>query len=266
MMAGDILVCPLRSGSSGNSLFIGDKKTGFLLDAGTSGKTIATALRSLGRDPVDLAGIVVTHEHIDHIAGVGVLLRKYKLPLYVNQATWQAMAGTVGQVDPALVHIIEQGAEFNLAGFSLTSFATPHDAVASSGYRIRTAAGDISLLTDLGCMTAELIEQAAGSKVVVIEANYDQAMLEAGPYPFALKERVSSPLGHLSNLECAQAVAELLELGTERFILAHLSKENNFPELALLTVGRHLNLIKAKPQDTRIKVARRFAVSEPLWL
>jgi phosphoribosyl 1,2-cyclic phosphodiesterase len=265
-MAEQITVCPLRSGSSGNSLFISNNKTSILLDAGTSGRTIETALQSLGHDPAALDAIVVTHEHTDHVAGVGVLMRKYKLPLFVNQPTWQAMAAATGQVDPDLINLIDRESEFALGDFVLSSFATPHDAVASAGYRVKTGAGDITLMTDLGQMTPELVQQAAGSKVVVIEANYDQAMLESGPYPEPLKERVSSQLGHLSNAECAQAVAQLLELGTDHFILSHLSKENNYPELALLTVGRYLNRIKARPQDTKIKVARRFAVSEPLCL
>ena len=173
----------------------------------------------------------------------------------------------IGPVDPALVHIIGQTATFTLGGFGITSFATPHDAAAPAGYRIETDSGAVTLMTDIGQITPGLIGQAAGSRAVLVEANYDPAMLMAGPYPAQLKERVRSPVGHLSNEECAMCIASLLQQGTEQFILSHLSKENNYPELALLTVGRYLNQINAQVgRDVRVSVARRFAASDPIWL
>jgi phosphoribosyl 1,2-cyclic phosphodiesterase len=266
-MAGRTTVCPLRSGSSGNAVLISGEDTRVLIDAGASCCSIEQAMRSIDQDPAALTALLVTHEHSDHISGVGVLMRKYRLPLYVNHATWQAMQSVIGRVDESLVHLIDREQTFAIGDFAISSFATPHDAVAPAGYRVQTRDGAITLMTDIGQMTESLIARAAGSRIVLIEANYDPAMLMAGPYPALLKQRVSSEVGHLSNEACAQAVGDLLKQGTEQFVLSHLSKENNYPELALLTVGRYLNKIQAQPgKDARISVARRFAVSEPVWL
>lgn len=266
-MVGRTAVCPLRSGSSGNAVLVSGLSTHILIDAGVSCCAIEQALHAIGHNAAALSALLVTHEHSDHISGVGVLMRRYRLPVYLNQDTWLAMRSTIGRVDESLIHIVEREQVFSVGDFAIQSFATPHDAVAPVGYRVQTGSGDITVMTDIGEMTEALIAQAAGSRVVLIEANYDPSMLMAGPYPAALKKRVSGSMGHLSNEACAQAVGELLRQGTDQFILSHLSKENNYPELALLTVGRHLNNIQARPgKDARISVARRFAVSDPIWL
>lgn len=262
-----VLVCPLRSGSSGNAVLISDRHTNILIDAGVSCCTVEKALASLGQSADSLTALLVTHEHSDHVLGIGVLMRRYGLPLFVNLPTWQAMQGSIGLVDPSLVNIIDRTGSFSIGSFAISSFATPHDAVASAGFRLETDSGTVSLMTDIGEVTPSLLEQVSGSQAVLIEANYDPAMLMAGPYPALLKQRVNSPVGHLSNEACAHAVAALLQQGTEHFILSHLSKDNNFPELAMLTVGRHLNAINAQVgEDVMISVARRFAVSDPVWL
>ncbi len=267
MNKGKLMVYPLRSGSSGNSVFISDGKTRILIDAGTPCSVIEEALLDMDQNPSFLDALLVTHEHSDHIAGVGVLMRRYHVPLFVNSMTWQFMQRSIGPVDLSLVHPILREQSFSVGRFDVKSFATPHDAVASVGYRIETCAGAITLMTDIGEMSPDLIEEAAGSRIVMIEANYDPAMLLAGPYPSQLKQRVSSPVGHLSNEDCARAVYALLGSGTEQFILSHLSKENNYPELALLTVGRYLNNMKVKVgDDIKISVARRFAASDPICL
>lgn len=260
-------VCPLRSGSSGNSVLIAGRSTKILIDAGVSCRTIERAMRELDHEPDQLNALLVTHEHSDHISGIGVLMRRYRLPLYVNHKTWQAMRSSVEPVDESLVHIFETDRSLTIGDFDITPFSTPHDAADSVGYRIKTDDGDVALMTDIGCMNGQLLQQAAGSQVVLIESNYDPAMLQAGRYPAFLKERVSSSVGHLSNDDCARAIADLLQLGTNRFILSHLSAENNYPELALLTVGRHLNTIQAAPgKDATVTVARRYSVSESICL
>lgn len=266
-MAGRTTVCPLRSGSSGNAVLISSEDTRVLIDAGASCCSIEQAMRDIDQDPAALTALLVTHEHSDHIAGIGILMRKYRLPLYVNHETWQTMRRAIGRIEESLVRLIDREQTFAIGDFAISSFATPHDAIAPVGYRVETRDGAITLMTDIGEMTESLITRASGSRIVLIEANYDPAMLMAGPYPALLKQRVSSAVGHLSNEACAQAVGDLLERGTEHFVLSHLSKENNYPELALLTVGRHLNRIQAQPgKDARISVARRFAVSEPVCL
>lgn len=261
------LVCPLRSGSSGNAVLIAADSTRILVDSGVACRTIEQAMLSIGEDAASLDALLVTHEHADHIASVGAMMRRYKLPLYVNEPTWLAMRSGLGNIDEDLVHLIREDKAFTIGSMSVTSFATPHDAVSPVGYRVESGHGAVTLLTDIGEMDEHLLQQASGSRVVLIEANYDPVMLMAGPYPAQLKQRVSSSVGHLSNQDCAHAVGSLLETGTEQFVLSHLSKENNYPELALLTVGRYLNSLAARPgRDARISVARRFAVSDPLCL
>jgi phosphoribosyl 1,2-cyclic phosphodiesterase len=266
-MASGITICPLRSGSSGNAVWIGGAGTRVLIDAGIPCRTLEAALAELGEQAEQLDALLITHEHSDHVAGVGALLRRYRIPLYVNQATWSAMQPAVGRIDTGLLHLIDEQQNVAIGRFTIASFATPHDSVASVGYRIRTPEGDVSLMTDIGQMNEPLLDQATGSRLVLIEANYDPFLLQAGSYPAMLKRRVSGDLGHLSNQDCAGSISRLRARGTDRFVLAHLSKENNYPELALLTVGNRLRSDGFEPgRDVAIAVARRFAVSEPICL
>lgn len=246
---------------------IAGQSTRLLIDAGVTCRTVERALQEVDQDPGQIDALLVTHEHSDHISGIGVLMRRYRLPLYINQKTWLAMRAAVAPIDEDLVHIIEHGQSLTIGDFNIVSFSTPHDASDPVGYRIRTEGGDVTLMTDIGAMSDSLLQQAVGSQIVLIESNYDPVMLQSGRYPSFLKERVASSVGHLSNDDCAHAIAQLLQQGTNRFILSHLSAENNYPELALLTVGRHLNAIRAEPgKDASVTVARRFSVSEAICL
>ena len=261
----DVKVTPLRSGSSGNAVFITGAGTRLLIDAGVNGRTIEQALSSVGETAEDLDGLLITHEHSDHINGAGVLMRRYHVPLYINAKTWKAMKSVIGPVDEKLVHLIDTGAHVSIGDLSMTSFSVPHDAADPVGYRIETARGSITVMTDIGRVSDELLAHAAGSKVILIEANYDLALLMAGPYPMILKKRISGDRGHLSNDDSALAVAALLGQGTSHFCLYHLSEQNNYPELALLTVKNHLQSIGARiGHDLMIDVARRFTVSDPI--
>lgn len=265
MAAGLVKTCALRSGSSGNAIFINGDQTRILVDAGVCCRTIEQSLEEIGETAGDLDAIVVTHEHCDHVSGVGVLMRRYKLPLYVNRATWQAMRLTIGTVDERLVRLIDTGKPFEIGNLSLKSFATPHDAAESVGYRIESSRGGVAVFTDIGELQEELLQTVAGCQAIYIEANYDHAMLLAGTYPAMLKKRISGRYGHLSNDDCATAVCRLLEQGTERFVLSHISKDNNYPELARLTVDSKLEITGARPgQDFLIGVAQRYAVSVPV--
>ena len=260
-----IRVIPLRSGSSGNSVFISSRETRLLIDAGVNARTLEQSLASFGETAGHLDGLLITHEHSDHINGVGVLMRRHRVPLYVNEKTWLAMRTTVGPVDESLVHLIGTGSMTSIGDLSMTSFSVPHDAADPVGYRIDTSRGPVTVLTDIGRMNSDLLAHAAGSKVVLIEANYDHTLLMAGPYPMMLKQRICGEYGHLSNDDSATAVAALLDRGTSHFYLYHLSEQNNYPELALLTVKNHLQQIGARlGQDLFLDVARRFTVSEPI--
>ena len=267
MLKPGVQVCPLRSGSSGNAVFVAGGSTRLLVDAGVCCRTIEQALASIGEDAARLNGLLITHEHTDHIAGAGVLMRRYKIPLYVNQATWKAMRPLIGPIDEDLLRLTDTGLTTQIGDLAVTPFAIPHDACEPVGYHILTPRGGVTVMTDVGQMSGGLLDQAAGSQIVLIEANYDHTMLMAGSYPFILKQRVSSNLGHLSNDDCARAIGELWRRGTRRFILSHLSKENNFPELAYQTVVNHLQTIGVRPEwDLQLGVARRFAVTEPACL
>ncbi len=260
-----VKTCALRSGSSGNSIFISSESTRLLIDAGVNAKTVELALNEIDETAARLDGIFITHEHTDHIAGVGVLMRRFKVPVYANAKTWQAMRRSVGKVDESLIRLLPPRGSARVGDLSINSFETPHDAVSSVGYKIESDYGIVSVFTDIGSLSKELLETVAGSEIVFIEANYDHAMLMAGAYPEHLKQRIVGSHGHLSNDDCALAVLDLLKKGTQKFILSHLSKDNNFPELAVLTVDSHLRSEGASPgEDFQLEIASRFAVSKPV--
>ncbi|NLC85041.1 MAG: MBL fold metallo-hydrolase [Ruminococcaceae bacterium] len=257
----------LFSGSSGNSLFVESDGTSLLVDAGVCCRSIESALAAIDADPRRLSGILVTHEHSDHVAGVGVMMRRYRTPLYVNKETWRIMSRSIGKVDPQLINFITLANTIKLGEIEFSSFRTPHDAVQSVGYRIETSSGAVSVMTDIGTMTEQLQNAVAGSSVMFIESNYDPLMLEHGAYPRHLKSRITSDHGHLSNDDCGKAIANLARLGTVRFVLSHLSKENNYPALAYDTVSRRLQEfgIDAR-RDLEIQVARRQTPGDLIYL
>jgi len=263
-MRGQVRLCALRSGSSGNAIFLGNRETRLLIDAGICARSVEQSLAEIDESASDLDALLVTHEHSDHIAGIGVMMRRYRLPLYVNSATWLAMQKTIGKVDPELVHLISPGEQLAIGDFAVTSFSTPHDAVDPVGYRVETDRGVFAVLTDLGHAETQLLQHVAGSLAVLIEANYDPMMLMAGKYPYFLKQRISGGQGHLSNEDCGRAMIQLIKWGTKHFQLAHLSKDNNYPELAMLTVEQMLAETGAKTGlDYTLSIARRYAVSQP---
>lgn len=222
-------LCPLFSGSSGNSYYIGSRSAGVLIDAGRSARQLDGMLKLCGIDPLAVQGILVTHEHSDHISGLRVFAKKYGIPVYGSAGTLGAIAGSVGEVE---LREIAGGVE--LAGMEVQSFPVSHDCTEPTGYRIRTAdARNFCLATDLGYLSDEVKERLSGCDMVVIESNHDIEMLRNGPYPYHLKRRILSDRGHLSNPVCAQFLPQLLKTGVRRFMLAHLSRENNTPQAAL---------------------------------
>ena len=226
--------CPLYSGSSGNALFVQAGNTRLLIDAGKSGKCIREALASIGVDPATLNAILVTHEHSDHIAGVGVLCRKYHIPVLANAPTWNAMAHKVGEIPPGLRLTFDSRSDFYLGDIGVAPFLIPHDAAEPVGFRLYHGALSVSTATDLGRFTKTIREQLAGSNLVLLESNHDPDMLRQNDhYSASLKQRILGDHGHLSNQACAGLVARAQ---ARTVVLAHLSAENNTPRLALEAV------------------------------
>lgn len=230
-----LLFSPLFSGSSGNAIYVGNEDGAILVDAGMSARAIIEEMNTAGLDPETVKAIVVTHEHSDHVQGLGPLARKLKVPIYATQGTWDGIGRKAGKLDPLNVRVIERGVDFYAAGMNVMPFATPHDARESCGYLFSIGGIKAAVATDLGNLKAGWLDFLLGCDIVLLESNYDPDMLIAGPYPVELKTRIKGLHGHLSNVDAGSAAVKLVESGTGTIILGHLSKENNFPELALET-------------------------------
>lgn len=229
--------CSLYSGSSGNSIFIASEQAKILIDAGLPGKKIDEALRSIEQNPESIDGIFITHEHSDHIKGVGVLSRKYDIPIYANANTWSAMEANVGKIKEHNIKIMDRRSILQIKDLEIKSFNIPHDAVAAVGYTVHANGKQASVATDFGVYTEEIRDNIKDSQVVLLESNHDVNMLKFGPYPYNLKRRILSEVGHLSNEDCGKAIVDILKHGSrKKVILGHLSGTNNHPDLAYQTV------------------------------
>ena len=238
--AGDdtLALCALASGSRGNAIYLAAGRNALLIDAGLSGREIETRLRRQNLDPHDLKAILVTHEHSDHIRGVGILARRFDLPVYMTAPTYQAAQDVIGRL-PAC-HYFEPGTDFSLADFHIHPFALSHDAVDPVGFTFSRNGSRIGLATDLGIVTGLVEERLKRCDLLLIEANHDTAMLAAGPYPWHLKQRIQSRCGHLSNGETGKLLRKLAHPKLRQIILGHLSDTNNSPQMAHQTVERAL--------------------------
>jgi phosphoribosyl 1,2-cyclic phosphodiesterase len=226
-------VCLLASGSKGNSIYISDGATSILLDAGLSGKAIESRLSERGLNAADLDGLLVSHEHSDHIRGVGILSRRYGLPVYISAPTHEAapQLGKLAQLNPFRV-----GTSFKINTLQIHPFAISHDAADPAGFTISNNGLKVGVATDLGVATAMVKEHLKGAGLLILEANHDVDMLTNGPYPWPLKQRIRSRSGHLSNEESRDLLAELKHPDLSHVVLAHLSETNNDPSLARDTV------------------------------
>jgi len=258
----EMYFCPLFSGSSGNSLFCQYGNTRLLIDAGKPGRQIEEALRSIGVDPATLSGVLITHEHSDHIHGAGIISRKYQLPLYATPGTWCAMESKIGKIGPGLRREIQAGRDFYLGDIGVVPFAIPHDAADPVGYRLFGGNLSISTATDLGHFSRFVYDQIAGSDLILLESNHDPDMLRANPhYNAQLKARILGDHGHLSNESCAEALLRLIAAGTGTVLLGHLSGENNTPELARQVSSKTLLREGIEPgRDVQLSVAMRDQV------
>ncbi|ADK17208.1 MULTISPECIES: MBL fold metallo-hydrolase [Clostridium] len=252
-----MIFCPLYSGSSGNSIFIASDNAKILIDAGLSGKSIENALLKIGHKPNDIDAILVTHEHSDHIKGVGVLSRKYDIPIYANTLTWKAMLKSIGKIKEHNIKIIYDN-YINIKDMDIVSYGISHDAADPYGYAVNCKNKKACVATDLGFMSDHIKDILKDSDLILLESNHDVEMLKFGPYPYDLKRRILSKVGHLSNDDCGMVIPDILNGKFKRIILGHLSKINNYPELAYETVTNSLRECGIKLNtDVSISMARR---------
>lgn len=253
--------CSLYSGSSGNATFIGNEQGGILVDIGKNAKQTTLALESIGISPEQIQGVFVTHEHSDHVAGLNVFCKRHKIPVYASLGTLEALddSGKLAGDFP----IYQMFDVADVGDFHISCFHTSHDCAEGLGYRISLPNGkNVAVATDTGFITDEVREGILGCTAVLLESNHDIAMLENGPYPYPLKRRILGERGHLSNDAAADMACNLIEGGTTRLLLGHLSKENNIPELAYQTSLAALLGIGAKAEtDFTLGVADRNAVT-----
>jgi len=262
-----IKVCSLFSGSSGNCIFVSNDDTAILIDAGVSGRRIEAALAGIGESFENIEGIFITHEHSDHISGAGILSRRHNIPIYANPNTWKAMRPTLGKIKTDFVRYIDVGGYISLGNITVKPFPIPHDAVCPVGYNIFIEDKKLTIATDIGHMDNELLTNMEKSEMILLESNHDVEMLRTGRYPWPLKQRILGDKGHLCNDMAGKVVAHLAKSGTKRFLLGHLSQENNFPELAYQTVCNALMDIKINPkEDIYLEVALRDRASNIMYI
>jgi len=231
-------LCVLGSGSSGNCAWIGHREGALLLDAGFSYKEIKARMARAKLDPARLRGVVVSHEHSDHVRGLGPLSRALKLPVFINRLTYEKIHRIIGEVYK--VEFFDTGSDFWVDGIQTHPFSTSHDSVDPSAFVFGVDGRKVGFLTDTGHVTQLARSRLAGMDYLVMESNHDREMLMAGPYPWSLKQRVASRQGHLSNTDCGQLLEQIYHSGLQGVTLAHLSETNNNPELARLEAGNAL--------------------------
>ena len=251
-----MLFCPLCSGSSGNASFLEAEGRRFLIDAGLTRKRIAALLESIGVPLHTIEAVFLTHEHVDHVAGAGVLARAHHIPVYAAADCFSALPPSVGEIPAACMRVFEPDREFFCGKVRVLPFSTPHDAAHAVGYSFMAEGRKVTVMTDVGHVDDRLLTQLSGSDLVLLEANHDVDMLLAGPYPYPLKQRILSRRGHLCNEDCGRALIALHERGVRNVILGHLSRENNTPELARVTIEAMLESAGIL-SDMRVSVALR---------
>lgn len=258
-------LCSIASGSSGNCIYVGSEATHLLVDVGISGKRTECGLNSMGITGKDLDGILITHEHVDHISGLGVMARKYGIPIYATSGTIEAIGNCrgVGKIDSSLFRKVEADVKLTIKDLTVNPMRISHDAAQPVAYRISYGNKKIGICTDLGVFNDYTVECLKGMDAVLLEANHDVNMLQVGPYPYYLKQRILGERGHLSNENSGKLLSRILHDKLENIILGHLSKENNLPELAYEAVRMEITLgdNPYNAGDFRLQVAKRSEVS-----
>ena len=259
-------LCSIASGSSGNCVYVGSDTTHLLMDVGVSGKRTEEGLKELGLSMRDIDGIFITHEHADHISGLGVLARKYGVPVYATRGTINAICQmkTMGNIDRELFQVIEPDEKYVIKDLTVCPMRISHDAADPVAYRIASEGKKIGIATDLGCYNDYTVECLKNMDLLYLEANHDIHMLQVGPYPYYLKQRILGDRGHLSNESAGRLLCRLLHDKLQTIILGHLSKENNMPELAYEAVRMEVTMSDTKynGNDFPLYVAKRSEVSD----
>lgn len=250
--------CSLYSGSSGNSLFVQTENTKILIDAGESAKKITDALSSINVNPSDLDAILVTHEHSDHVKGLGTFSKKYNIPIYANEKTWDFMPEQNAKILENNKKYFKPSENFEIGDLKIHPFKIPHDAANPCGFNLFHNNKKMSIATDIGHMTSDIIHKLEDSSFLLLESNYDPNILKYSKYPYSLKERIAGPNGHLANNDAGKTISYLLKSGLNQVMLGHLSRENNFPELAYKTVVEELIESKYDENSININIANRF--------
>lgn len=251
----------VASGSSGNCICLGSDQCHVMIDAGISGKRIEEGMNTYDYTTSDMDGVLITHEHSDHIQGLGVIARKYGLPIYATKGTADAIlqASSVGKIDPSLFHVIEAGKTFFIGNLEIYPMSISHDAADPVAYLVSDGRHRVGVVTDLGYYDADIVSHMEGLDALLLEANHDIHMLQVGAYPYPLKQRILGERGHLSNETSGQLLGQILHDGMQHILLGHLSKENNYDELAYETVRLEISLgdNPYRGNDFPIEVAKR---------
>lgn len=259
-------LCSIASGSSGNCIYVGSDNTHLLVDTGISKKRIEEGLKQLDIKGEELDGILITHEHADHIQGLGVFSRKYEIPVYATPGTIQGIRNykSLGKVPDGLFKEIQIDKEFSVGDIKVNPFMISHDANEPSGYRLEHDGKSIAVATDLGKYDQYTVNALKGVNALLLESNHDIHMLEVGPYPYYLKQRVMGDRGHLSNELSGRLLCDILHENLKHVLLGHLSKENNYAELAYETVKLEITLgdNPYRGDEIPITVASRDTISD----
>ena len=258
-------ICPIASGSSGNCIYVGSDDTHLIVDCGISGKRATAGINSLDISMDDISGILVTHEHTDHIGGLGVLARRYGIPIFTTPMTADAILRSpgIGKIDPCLFNDVSPDVPFMIGNIEINPLRVSHDAIDPVAYRFKSGSSKGAVVTDLGFYNDYIVEGLKGLDVLMIESNHDINMLQVGPYPYPLKQRILSDKGHLSNESAGKLLCEVLHDDMKHIILGHLSHENNLPELAFESVRAEITVsdIPYNGGDFPISVAKRHEPS-----
>lgn len=255
----------IASGSSGNCTYIGSENTHILVDAGITCRRIELGLNELGLTGADIQGIAITHEHLDHVKGLGVLARRYDIPIYATKATIAELrrANRLGDYPEELLHPVHANKTYSLGDLKIQPFSIAHDAANPVAYRIKNGTRQVAVATDIGHYDDYTVEHLKDLDAVLLEANHDVNMLLAGPYPYYLKRRILGDRGHLSNENAGRLLSGILNDHLKQILLGHLSKENNYEELARETVKLEIDQadVPYRSGDFPIDVAGRYHLS-----
>ena len=258
-------LCSIASGSSGNCIYVGSDNTHLLVDVGISGKRVEQGLNSLELTGKDIDGILITHEHSDHIKGLGVIARKHQIPVYATEGTVEALSHmNLGKMPEGIFREIHEDEPFEINDLTVNPFTIPHDAAQPVGYRVECGEHSVGIATDLGKYNEYIVGNLQNLDALLLEANHDIRMLQVGKYPYYLKQRILGDRGHLSNELSGQLLCDILHDNLKHIMLGHLSKENNYARLAYETVKLEVTLADNayKGEDLDMWVAKRDSVSD----